>query len=146
VITDSSDKIVASTPDYTLHSSFTSFGILKGSTIAGLPIQFVGFVLKNAIAGVVSSLLTAVYFTGITPQAAIRIFMWYFSKEIADAKQRAMQFARQRGAVKPLDYLARAAGGALPGSQLRFEEYEREWDGRKGSFVVRNIDRRVFTA
>jgi len=72
--------------------------------------------------------------------------MWFYKQQVEDAKQKAWQFVKEKGAVKPLDYLARGAGGALPGSAGRFEEYEREWDGKTGSWVVRNVERGVFRA
>ncbi|KAF3936934.1 hypothetical protein ABW19_dt0207441 [Dactylella cylindrospora] len=146
VVTDENDKILVVSPEYTIHQSFTSFGILKGSSLPALPIQFVGYVIKTSIAGVVSGLLTALYFTGGLPSnIAVRLFMWYYQNQIADAKERALAFARERGAVKPLDYLAWGAGGALPGSHARLLQYEQEWDGRKGSWFVRDIRRSQYS-
>jgi len=142
VVTDEHDKILVVSPEYTIHQSFTSFGILRGSSIPALPVQFVGYVVKTSIATVVSGLLTALYFTGGLPSnIAIRLFMWYYKNQIADAKGKAITFAKETGAVRPLDYLAWGAGGALPGSHSRLLQYEQEWDGRKGSWYVRDIRR-----
>ncbi|KAF3907661.1 hypothetical protein AA313_de0206354 [Arthrobotrys entomopaga] len=145
VVTDEHDKILVVTPEYTIHQSFTSFGILRGSSIPALPVQFVGFIIKNAIATVVSGMLTALYFTGGMPSnLAIRLFMWYYKNELADAKDKALTFARDKGAIKPLDYLAWGAGGALPGSHARIMQYEREWDGKKGSWYVKDVGRQKY--
>ncbi|EWC46746.1 hypothetical protein DRE_03991 [Drechslerella stenobrocha 248] len=142
VVTDARDRILVVSPEYTIHQSFTSVGILRGSSIPALPIQFVGYLIKKSIAGVVSGLLTAFYFTGGLPSnIAIRLFMWCYKNEVADAKSKALAFAREKGAIKPLDYLAWGVGGALPGGHNRLLEYEKEWDGRKGSWYVRDVQR-----
>ncbi|KAK6355120.1 hypothetical protein TWF696_004243 [Orbilia brochopaga] len=145
VVTDEHDKILAVSPEYTIHQSFTSFGILRGSSLPALPVQFVGFLIKKSIAGVVSGLLTALYFTGGMPSnLAVRLFMWYYRNELGDAKDKALAFARDKGAIKPLDYLAWGVGGALPGSHSRILQYEKEWDGTKGSWYVRDVRREQY--
>ncbi|RVD88754.1 uncharacterized protein DFL_002927 [Arthrobotrys flagrans] len=145
VVTDENDKVLVVSPEYTIHQSFTSFGILRGSSIPALPIQFVGYLIKKSIAGVVSGLLTALYFTGGLPSnLAVRLFMWYYKNEVADAKDKALAFAREKRAIKPLDYLAWGAGGALPGSHGRIQQYEQEWDGKKGSWYVRDVRRQQY--
>ncbi|KAK6351403.1 hypothetical protein TWF718_004563 [Orbilia javanica] len=145
VVTDENDKILVVSPEYTIHQSFTSFGILRGSSIPALPIQFIGYLVKKSIAGVVSGILTALYFTGGLPSnLAVRLFMWYYKNEVSDAKDKALAFARDKGAIKPLDYLAWGAGGALPGSHSRIQQYEQEWDGKKGSWYVRDVRRQLY--
>ncbi|KAF3159612.1 hypothetical protein TWF788_003701 [Orbilia oligospora] len=70
--------------------------------------------------------------------------MWYYKNEVADAKDKALAFARDKGAIKPLDYLAWGAGGALPGSHGRIQQYEQEWDGKKGSWYVKDVGRQQY--
>ncbi|KAF3212177.1 hypothetical protein TWF191_010588 [Orbilia oligospora] len=95
--------------------------------------------------GFYSGLLTALYFTGGLPSnLAVRLFMWYYKNEVADAKDKALAFARDKGAIKPLDYLAWGAGGALPGSHGRIQQYEQEWDGKKGSWYVKDVGRQQY--